>query len=89
VSPGQRRGSQRPLISGYYTEFSIFHSSSSSFILERLSGPRSRPYLSENQVAAGIKPGTSGSEAMDSDHSPQRRSLILEAWNRNKLFKIR
>jgi hypothetical protein len=44
VSRGQRNGSPRPLISVFYNpEQLLFNSSSSSVILTRPSGPRSRP----------------------------------------------
>jgi hypothetical protein len=52
---------------GRYSRFSrpeplLFHSSSSSVVVTRLSGPHSRPpYLSEKLVGPGIEPGTSGS----------------------------
>jgi hypothetical protein len=47
----------------------FFHSSSSSVILTRLSGtPFQTHYFSENLVAPGIAPGTSGSVARNSDH---------------------
>jgi hypothetical protein len=59
----------------FYRSFSldIFRSSKSgpysSVILTRLSGLHSRPATSQkNLVAPGIKPGTSGSVARDSDH---------------------
>jgi hypothetical protein len=47
VSRGQPNWSPRPLISGFKTAASNFHSSSSTFILARLSGPRSRPTTSQ------------------------------------------
>jgi hypothetical protein len=41
----------------------------SSFILMRLNGPPFQThYFSENLVALGIEPGTSGSEIRNSDH---------------------
>jgi hypothetical protein len=47
----------------------LFHSSSSSVILMRLSGPRSTPTTSQkNLVAPGIEPETSGSVAGNTDH---------------------
>jgi hypothetical protein len=47
----------------------LFHSSSSSIILTRLSGPRLRPTTSQKYlVAPGIEPVTSGSVARNSDH---------------------
>jgi hypothetical protein len=46
----------------------LFHSSSSSVILTRLSRSRSRHYFSENLVAPGIEHGTSGSVDRNSDH---------------------
>jgi hypothetical protein len=54
-----------------------FHSMSSSGIITRLNGPRSRPtYFSENVVAPGIKPGTSGSLARNSDH--QTKEAVIQ-----------
>jgi hypothetical protein len=50
----------------------LFNPSSSSVILTRLSGPRSKQhYYSENLVAPGIQPGTSGSVARNSGHIHQ------------------
>jgi hypothetical protein len=47
----------------------LFHSSSSSIILTRLSGPRSRLTTSQKSVVApGIDPGTFGSVARSSEH---------------------
>jgi hypothetical protein len=47
----------------------LFYLSSSSVILMRLSGPRSRPTISQNNpVGLGIEPGTSGSVARNCDH---------------------
>jgi hypothetical protein len=47
----------------------LFHSSSSSVVLTRLSGPFSRPlYFSENLLGPEIELGTSGSVARNSDH---------------------
>jgi hypothetical protein len=47
----------------------LFHWSSSSVILTRMSRPRSRShYFSENVVASGIEPGISGSVASNSEH---------------------
>jgi hypothetical protein len=46
----------------------LFHSSSSSDILTRLSGHRSRPITSQKiLIALGIEPGTSGSIARNPD----------------------
>jgi hypothetical protein len=59
---------------GHYSGFSrpeplLFHSSSSSIVLTRLSGPCSRPPTSQkNLVEPGIEPGTSVSVATNSDH---------------------
>jgi hypothetical protein len=47
VSCGQRNGSPRSLIRFSWPEPLLFHSSSSSLILTRLSGPRSRPTTSQ------------------------------------------
>jgi hypothetical protein len=47
VSRGQRNGSPRSLIRFSWPEPLLFHSSSSSIILTRLSGPRSRPTTSQ------------------------------------------
>jgi hypothetical protein len=47
VSRGQRNESPRPLISVFKTGAATFLSSSSSVILTRLSGPRSRPTTSQ------------------------------------------
>jgi hypothetical protein len=63
----------RPLIRFSWPEPLLFHSSSSSVILARLSGPAEwtpfqTHYFSENLVAPGVKPGTSGSVARNSDH---------------------
>jgi hypothetical protein len=46
----------------------FFHSSSSSIIFTRLSGPVPTHYFSENLVALGIEPGLCGSVARNSDH---------------------
>src|SRR5215475_14008791 len=47
----------------------LFHSSSSSVDLTRLSGPRSRPTTTQKNLAApGIEPETSASVARNSDH---------------------
>jgi hypothetical protein len=46
----------------------LFHSDSSSVILTRLSGPHSRRHYSENLVAPGIEPRTSGSVARRSEY---------------------
>jgi hypothetical protein len=59
---------------GRYSWFSslellLFLSSSSSIMLTTLSGPPFQThYFSENLVAVGIEPGTSGSVARNSDH---------------------
>jgi hypothetical protein len=69
VSRGQRSGSPR-----LYSRFSspeplLFLPSSSSIVLTRLSGPRSRPTTSQKKmVTPGIKPGISGYVARNSDH---------------------
>jgi hypothetical protein len=81
VSRGQRNGPPLPLISGFYlpeTYINMLLGSrvrpvrdvdSSSVILTRLSGPRSRPATSQkNRVAPGIEPGAFGSVARKSDH---------------------
>jgi hypothetical protein len=47
----------------------LFHSSSSSVILTRLSGPPFQThYFPENLVSLGIEPRTSGSVSRNSDH---------------------
>jgi hypothetical protein len=67
-SRGQRNGSQRK-----YSRFSRLEPllslpSSSSIVIMRLSGPRSRPTISQKMlVAPGIEPGTSGSVTRNSD----------------------
>jgi hypothetical protein len=69
VSRGQRNESPRPLISVFYTGAATFLSSSSSVIFTRLSGPPFQThYFSDNLVAPGIQPGTSGSVTTNSDH---------------------
>jgi hypothetical protein len=46
----------------------LFHSSSSSVILTRLTTTFQTHYFSENMVAPGIEHGTSGSVAKNCDH---------------------
>jgi hypothetical protein len=62
----------------------LFLPSSSSIVLTRLSGPRSKThYFSENLVAPGIEPGTSGSIARNSDHYITEVVLyILETYHK-------
>jgi hypothetical protein len=62
------------LISVFYTRAATFLSSSSSFILARAEWTPFQAHCnSENVVAPGIEPGTSGLAATNSDH------LITEA----------
>jgi hypothetical protein len=69
VSRGQLGGSPRPLISVCKTGATTFLSSSSSFILTRVEWtPFQNHCYSENLVAPGIEPGTSGLAARKSDH---------------------
>jgi hypothetical protein len=59
----------RSLISVFYTGAAIFLSSGSSFILTRAEWtPFQTHCYSENLVAPGIEPGTSGTAARKSDH---------------------
>jgi hypothetical protein len=58
----------RSLISVFSTGAATFLSSSSSFVLTRLSGPRSRFTATHNSGRAAIEPGTSVSAARNSDH---------------------
>jgi hypothetical protein len=68
VSRGQRNGYLRRIL-GFWTGAATFPSSSSSIVVMRLSGPRSRSTTSQkNPVAPGIESGTSGSVARNSDH---------------------
>jgi hypothetical protein len=66
---GQRGGSLWPYSRLSIPEPLLFLSSSSSVVLTRLSGPRSRPTTSQkNVVAPGNRTRTSGSVGRDSDH---------------------
>jgi hypothetical protein len=59
----------RSLISVFYTETATFLSSSSSFIFTRAEWTPFQIYCySENLVASGMEPRTSGSAARKSDH---------------------
>jgi hypothetical protein len=59
VPRSQRDGSQRPYSRLSRPEALLFLPSSSSVVLTRLSGPRSRPTTSQkNLVAPGIEPET-------------------------------
>jgi hypothetical protein len=63
VSRGQYNGSPRQLIWVYRPEPQRFHSSNSSVIPTRLSGPRSKTITSQKMLAAEIEPGPSKSVA--------------------------
>jgi hypothetical protein len=56
----------------------LFHSSSSSVILEAEWTPFQSHYFSEDLVAPGIEPGTSGYVARNS--KPQRRSFFSNTF---------
>jgi hypothetical protein len=59
VPRGQRGGSPKAVISVSRPKPLIFHPSSSSVVLARPSGPRSKPTnFSENVVAPGIEHGS-------------------------------
>jgi hypothetical protein len=66
VPRGQRDGSLRPY-SRFSRQAATFLSSSSSVVLTRLSGPRSRP-TTFFSGSAGNRPRASGSVAKNSDH---------------------
>jgi hypothetical protein len=69
VPRGQRHGSLQPCSRLSRLEPLLFLPSSSSIVLTRLSGPRSRPINSKKKlVVQEIEPGTSGSVARNSDH---------------------
>jgi hypothetical protein len=56
------------ILSVFWTGAATFLSSSSSVVLTRLSGPRSRPTTLFLLVVPGIEPGPPGSVAKNSDH---------------------
>jgi hypothetical protein len=58
----------RSLISIFYTGATTFLSSSSSFILTRAEWTPFQTHYSENPVAPGIEPGTTGLAVRNSDH---------------------
>jgi hypothetical protein len=69
VPHGQRDGSLRPYSRLSGPEPLLFLPSSSSVVLTRLSGPPFQThYFSENLVAPGIEPETSGSVGINSGH---------------------
>jgi hypothetical protein len=69
LSHSQRSRSPMTVISVFCQEPLLFLSSSSSIVLMRLSGSRSKPTASQaNLVAAGNRTRTSGSIAKNSDH---------------------
>jgi hypothetical protein len=69
VPRDQGNGSPPPLNSIFYTEAATLHSSSTSVILMRMRGPRSRPTASQrNVVATGIEHGTTMSVARNTHH---------------------
>jgi hypothetical protein len=65
---GQRNCSLRALLSVFYTAAVTFHSSSASIMLTRLWTPFQTHIFTENVVAPGAEPGTSGSVVRNSDH---------------------
>jgi hypothetical protein len=83
VSRGQRNGFPRPYSRISRPEPLPFLQSSSSIILTRLSGPRSRPTtFQKNLVAQGVESGTPGSVARNSDHQ------TTEAVTFNRLHAV-
>jgi hypothetical protein len=68
VTRHHRDGSIRPYCRISRPEPLVFLSSSSSVVLTRLSGPRSRPTTSRKICSAGNRTRTSGSVARNSDH---------------------
>jgi hypothetical protein len=68
VSHGQRNGSLRPYFLFSRPEPLLFLPSSSSFVLMRLSGPRSRLTSSQKIWYRGNRTRTYGSVARNSDH---------------------
>jgi hypothetical protein len=72
VSRGQRDGSLRPYSRLSRPEQLLFHSSSSSIVLTRLSGPVPDPLLLRISGSAGNLTRTSGSVARNSDHAGSR-----------------
>jgi hypothetical protein len=78
VSRGQRNGSPRPYSRFSRPEELLFPSSSSSIVLTKLSGPRSRHTTSHKKlVEPGIELGTSGSVARNSDHQTTEAVYFL------------
>jgi hypothetical protein len=78
VSRGQRFGIHTGVNLFSRPEELLFLSSSSSFMLTRLSGHHSRLTATQkNLVAPGIEPGNSASAAGTLTTRPQRRSFYL------------
>jgi hypothetical protein len=80
VPRGQRDGSLRPYSRISRLEPLLFLPSSSSIVLTRLSGSRSRPtasYFSENLVAPEIELGPLDLQPQTLTTKPQRRSTFF------------